>query len=148
MKQQFFDLAFEQNEDGIIRLTQNDYGEPVYIDLHPQQLAYIAHAFNKQPDQAALPRALIRRLDRLRGGIEALYDYLDAVPCFPPGRGETEDVTMARELLDGIDDLFEEFGLVEENRLGYASVATGNPNESHQAEQAAKQQSAQLGLDV
>lgn len=148
MKQQFFDLGFEQNEDGIIRLTQNDFGEPVYIDLHPQQLSFVAQAFEKQPAQAVLPRDLIRRLDRLQHGIEALYNYLDAVPCFPPGKGETEDVILARELLNGIDELFEVFGLVTENPVGYESVATGNPKKTHSTPQPAEQHGQQLGLGM
>ena len=158
MKQQFFDLGFEQNEDGTIRLTQNDFGEPVCIDLHPQQLAFVAQAFEKQPTKAVLPRDLVRRLDRLQHGIKDLYNYLDAVPCFPPGHGETEDVILARELLDGIDELFEVFGLVAENTGGSfrkgitAEIGYGNQEEAHATPQPtpqpAEHNGQQLGLDV
>ena len=43
MKQQFYDLVIDTLADGTIRLTQNDYGEPVIIDAHPLQIIHIAN---------------------------------------------------------------------------------------------------------
>lgn len=43
MNKQFYDLNIETLDDGTIRLEQRDYyGEPVILDLHPAQVAYIA----------------------------------------------------------------------------------------------------------
>ena len=43
--QKFYDLTFNRQTDGSIRLTQSDCGEDSIIDLHPAQLRHVAESF-------------------------------------------------------------------------------------------------------
>lgn len=88
-------------------------GEVDRIDIHMvhlQHLAQIAGLARKDP---ALDR-LSRHLAKLRDGIESLYLMLAAVPYFPPGSGETEDVLQARALLELADTFCEDLAEVAE----------------------------------
>lgn len=40
--QRFYDLDFKQNEDGTIRLTKTTVASSALIDVHPEQLKFIA----------------------------------------------------------------------------------------------------------
>jgi hypothetical protein len=52
MKTQFYDLKIESQEDGTIRLEQGDCGEAVIIDLHPQQILYMADCLRGRASDA------------------------------------------------------------------------------------------------
>ncbi|MFA6971448.1 MAG: hypothetical protein WC208_08625 [Gallionella sp.] len=68
MTAQFYDLSIETLEDGTVRLEQRDYcGEPVTIDLHPVQAAFIANGLpaNSIPERiATLERRMLWMRDR------------------------------------------------------------------------------------
>ena len=83
MKMQFYDLSIDTLDDGTIRLTQNDCGEPVIIDAHPLQIIHIANGLTanaperNQTDRAAeriatLERRLLWMRDRFEECGEAL----------------------------------------------------------------------------
>lgn len=40
--EKFFDLSFNRQPDGSVRLIQSDHGEDYIIDLHPEQVLFIA----------------------------------------------------------------------------------------------------------
>jgi hypothetical protein len=72
--EQFYDLSFEQLDDGTIRLEQKDYcgGEAYIIDLHPCQLRHIAERADilRCGDDGTAARrfnAVAERLFRLAG---------------------------------------------------------------------------------
>ena len=73
MSEQFFDLNFEQLEDRTIRLEQKDYcGESVIVDLHPEQVRFIARRMaGMKPETADKVADLERRLEILTDRIEA-----------------------------------------------------------------------------
>jgi hypothetical protein len=113
---QMHDLNFGQLEDGTIRLEQRDYcGEPTLVDMHPCQLRHVAESVGLLVPAATTttrwPRGFVRRMERLRGQAHDLWALLDSVPCFPPGRGPTDDVMAAGDLLDNLDDLLADFGI-------------------------------------
>lgn len=118
MTEQFHDLAFEQLEDGTIRLEQKDYcGESVIIDLHPEQVRFIARSMaGMKPDTTAIVADLERKL-------EVLADKIGAFVCEGSIRGEIiERCGSGFELmvrLDALYDLALEFtgGIAPESQL-------------------------------
>ena len=70
----FHDLDFKKLSDGSIRLTQDDrMGEASVIDIHPEQLLYMARQLcGMQPETAAVVKDLERKLAVLDAGIAAL----------------------------------------------------------------------------
>ena len=114
------DLTFQQFSDGTVRLEQSSgLDDPAIVDLHPSQLRHVAEAVgllepSKLPDQ---PRALKKRLERLRGRLVDIFDDLAAVPIYPPGPGSSADDPGVLSLWDAItaledvlDDYFPEEG--------------------------------------
>lgn len=152
MANQFYDLNFEQLDDGRIRLEQYDYsGESAHIDMHPSQLAYIAHQVGGTASPKivkAFPRGFATRLLRLKNRTYALYELLSSVVCFPPPDNDTEDVVAVRALLDEFDFLIDDFAIVEEpspkTHAGPASDSNGmlNTNPSANTGSAAQGDSA------
>lgn len=105
--EKMYDLGIEFSANGDVMLEQDaGCGERAYVQLHPCQLRLIAERAGLiDPDAQALPRGLLRRLERLRAMADDLFVLLDSVPCYPPGSGQTEDVARAGDLLGALDDL-------------------------------------------
>lgn len=113
MSQQFFDLKFEQAENGVIRLQQLDYaGGSATIVLHPAQIKHIAEVFGLvkvcktdpalQAENATLRRRLRVIADRLCGFAgQEVYRFDVVNHC-------TSGVEMLA-VLDSICDLAVEF---------------------------------------
>ena len=70
----FHDLDFKKLSDGSIRLTQDDrLGEASIIDIHPEQLLYIARLLcGMKPETAAVVKDLERKLAVLDTRIAAI----------------------------------------------------------------------------
>lgn len=82
--EQFYDLSFDQLDDGTIRLEQKDYsGESYVIDLHPCQLRQVAERAGllSSAPVVAWPRGFKQRLTRLQTDVEYLADdiWLDEI---------------------------------------------------------------------
>ncbi len=114
------DLTFRKLEDGTIQLEQQwGIDDPVTIEVHPSQLRHVAEAVGllepaKPPGQ---PRALKKRLERLRSRLVDIHDDLAAAPIYPPGSGSSADDPEVQALWDAVvaledvmDDYFEEPG--------------------------------------
>lgn len=115
MSGQFYDLSFEQLDDGTIRLEQKDYcGESCVIDLHPCQLRHIAEQAGllSPAPVVAWPRGFLRRVERFHIHLAELADFLASVPSYPPQSEMDEDEARARDLLGELDDLLTDFGIL------------------------------------
>lgn len=109
------DLSAIALDDGIIRLTQRDYGDEYIIDLHVSQLHTIAEQLGLLKP-ASLPRSIQRQLSKLYQDASALSDYLGSVPSFPPQSRASEDQRMAAALFDGLESLLTNLGLIDDGR--------------------------------
>jgi hypothetical protein len=65
MKTQFFDLKIETLEDGTVRLEQADCGESAIIDLHPQQVLYMAACLTEKTLPNRYHTVTLPLLDRI-----------------------------------------------------------------------------------
>lgn len=73
MNNRFFDLAWNRQPDGAIRLTQTDCGDPYIVDAHPEQILFIARQLcGMKPDDANKVSELERRLSILTDRLEGL----------------------------------------------------------------------------
>ncbi|HLO63486.1 MAG TPA: hypothetical protein VK165_11065 [Azonexus sp.] len=73
MNNRFFDLAWNRQPDGAIRLTQTDCGDPYIVDAHPEQILFIARQLcGMKPDDANKVAELERRLSILTDRMEGL----------------------------------------------------------------------------
>ncbi|WP_153116254.1 hypothetical protein [Rhodocyclus tenuis] len=114
---QFFDLAAEELDDGRIRLTQRDADDEYSIDLHPEQIRFLARRlFGRAAEEAAAVADVERRI----GLLQARFESILANPDF---RGDlltrcaNGPLWLAR--LDAIDDLARAFaGRLEAQCLG------------------------------
>lgn len=93
MNTRFQDLAYEQLSDGTIRIEQRDYcGEEVMVDLHPEQLLFIARCLCGMKQETA---AQVADLERR---IAVLTDKVQNIVCNKAFRSD---------LLEGLSDGFE-----------------------------------------
>lgn len=107
MSNRFHDLTFQRQPDGSIRLLQSEVGEDYIIDLHPEQLLFIAHQLcGMKPETAHKVAELERR-------IAVLTDKLQNLVCNKAFRGDLiEYIGEGFEYLtkfDGLLDLAMEF---------------------------------------
>jgi hypothetical protein len=73
--EKFYDTSFSSQADGSIRLIQSDCGEDYIIDLHPEQLLFIARRLcGMKPETAGKVAELERRLS-------VLTDKLQNIVC-------------------------------------------------------------------
>lgn len=73
--QRFHDLSFSSQPDGSIRLMQSDCGEDYILDMHPEQLLFIARQLcGMKPETADKVADLERRL-------AVLTDKLQSIVC-------------------------------------------------------------------
>lgn len=80
--ERLFDLSFSRQPDGSIRLVQSDCGEDYIIDMHPEQLLFIARRLcGMRPDTADTVAELERR-------IAVLTDKLQSFVCNGAFRSE------------------------------------------------------------
>lgn len=105
--QRFHDLSFSRQPDGSIRLMQSDCGEDCIVDLHPEQLLFIARQLcGMKPETAGKVQELERR-------IAVLTDKLQNIVCNKAFRSDLiEGIGEAFEYLaklDGLLDLSLEF---------------------------------------
>lgn len=122
MSEQFYDLSVEQQTDGTIRLEQADYcGESVIIDLHPEQVRFIARRVaGMKPDTAAIVADLERRL-------EVLADKIGAFVCEHTIREEIiERCGSGFELMVRLDALYD-LALEFTGRLAPESALSASP---------------------
>jgi hypothetical protein len=113
--EQFHDLSFEQLDNGTIRLEQKDYcGESSIIDLHPCQIRHIAERAGllSPAPVPTWPRGFLRRVERFHIHLAELVDFLASIPSFPPQVEMDEDEARARDLLNDLDDLLTDFGIL------------------------------------
>lgn len=90
--QKFHDLTFSRQPDGSIRLMQSDYGDDYIIDLHPEQILFVARQLcGMKPESANKVQELERR-------IAVLTDKLQNFVCNGAFRSD---------LIEGIGDGFE-----------------------------------------
>jgi hypothetical protein len=83
--QRFHDLSFSSQPDGSIRLMQSDCGEDYILDMHPEQLLFIARQLcGMKPETADKVADLERR-------IAVLTDRLQDFACNTFMRGEIID---------------------------------------------------------
>jgi hypothetical protein len=112
INEKMWDLGVEVLADGQINLEQESgCGEMVRITLHPMQIRLLAERSGllKQVPAATWPRGFHRRIERLRDHADDLLSLLDVVLCYPPGSPDTYEVTMARALLEKIDDMMADY---------------------------------------
>ena len=112
--EQFYDLSFDQLDDGTIRLGQKDYcGESYLIDLHPSQLRHIAERTGllSPAPAVAWPRGFKQRLTRLQTDIDYLADdvWMDEI-CKRMSGGLAYKIGMTGAL-DTINDLLLDAGI-------------------------------------
>ena len=103
----FHDLTFNRQPDGSIRLKQTDCGEDSIIDLHPEQLLFIARQLcGMKPEKAEHVADLERR-------IAVLTDKLQNIVCNGAFRSDLiercGDGFEYLAKLDGLLDLAMEF---------------------------------------
>jgi len=103
----FHDLDFKALPDGSIRLTQSDCGEDSFVDLHPEQILFIARRLcGMKPETAEKVIDLERR-------IAVLTDKLQKIVCNGAFRSDViEGIGEGFEYLaklDGLLDLAMEF---------------------------------------
>ena len=111
MPEQMYDLAIRPLAVGGFELEQSSgLEEPNLITLHPSQVRLLAErAGLLNPAPTSWPRGFKRCLMRLQCRAESLYELLDSVPSWPPGRGDTQDVIDAAELCADFEEMFVEF---------------------------------------
>ena len=86
MTTRFQDLAYEQLPDGTIRLEQRDYsGEEVVIDLHPEQILFIARRLCGMKQETA------ERVSDLERRIAVLADKVQNIVCDKAFRSDTNE---------------------------------------------------------
>ena len=69
--QRFYDLSFAQQNDGTVRLTQTDCGEDSIIDVHPEQLKFIARRL------CGMDSATAEQVEDLERKLSVLTDRLE-----------------------------------------------------------------------
>lgn len=90
--EKFYDTSFSSQPDGSVRLMQSDCGEDCIIDLHPEQLLFIARRLcGMKPETAGKVTELERR-------IAVLTDKLQNLVCNKAFRSD---------LIEGVGDGFE-----------------------------------------
>lgn len=71
--EKFYDLSFSNQPDGSIRLMQSDHGEDYIIDMHPEQILFIARRLcGMKPETAERVKDLERKLAVLDNRIAAI----------------------------------------------------------------------------
>lgn len=136
--EKFYDTSFSSQADGSIRLIQSDCGEDYIIDLHPEQLLFIARRLcGMKPETAGKVAELERRLS-------VLTDKLQNIVCNGTFRTalieRLGDGSEYLAKLDGLLDLAIEFdgGRLEPdentepspNPSATLSKPNANPNET------------------
>lgn len=136
--ERFYDLSFSRQPDGSIRLMQSDCGEDYILDMHQEQLLYIARQLcGMKPETANQVADLERR-------IAVLVDKLQRVVCDDYFRkdllNECGDGLEYVAKLDAVLDLALEFdgGRLEPeyrenaaNSSATVSKPKANPSEIH-----------------
>jgi hypothetical protein len=112
--EQFYDLSFEQLDDGTIRLEQKDYcGETYLIDLHPSQIRHIAERSGLLTPAPAVswPPGFKQRLVRLKTDVGYLADdiWMGEI-CNRISNGLAYKIGMTA-VLDTINDLLLDAGI-------------------------------------
>lgn len=115
--EQFYDLSFEQLDDGTIRLEQKDYcGESYTVDMHPCQLRHVAERAGllTSAPVVAWPRGFEQRLLRLQTDVDYLAGdcWLDEI-CKRLGNGLAFKIGMTAAL-DTINDLLIDVGITHD----------------------------------
>lgn len=153
MNNRFFDLAWNRQPDGTIRLTQTDCGDPHIVDAHSEQILFIARQLcGMKPDDANKAAELERR-------IAVLTDKLQDIVCNKAFRSDlTEGISDGFEYmakLDGLLDLSLEFDggrlLPTEHDMPIAPPATrktASNNVSPHRQSETTKASQQMGLEV
>jgi hypothetical protein len=126
MSERFHDLGFKRMPDGCIRLTQSECDEDSIIDLHPEQVLYVARRLcGLRSETAAQVADVERRISVLAERLESLVlaDWFRRSIVQSCGDGVE---IMCR--LDAVLDLAVEFdgGRLEPEE----QVPTANPNET------------------
>lgn len=103
----FYDLTFILQADGSIRLTQSDHGDDYIIDLHPEQVLFIARQLCGMTSHTA------EQVQELGRRIAVLTDKLQNIVCNKAFRSDLiEQIGDGFEYLaklDGLLDLALEF---------------------------------------
>lgn len=73
--QKFHDLTFSRQPEGSIRLVQSDCGEDYIIDLHPEQILFIARQLCGMKSEAA------NKVAELERRLSVLTDKLQNIVC-------------------------------------------------------------------
>lgn len=155
MAERFHDLSFERLPSGSIRLKQSAFDEDSTIDLHPEQLAFVARQLcGMKPEKAGQVADLERR-------IAVLTDKLQNLVCNKAFRSDLiercGDGFEYLAKLDGLLDLAMEFDggrlepECEEENAGdgkpiYPPPAIAKANKTQPS--ATVEAGGQLGLEV
>ena len=160
----FYDLDFKKLSDGSIRLTQDDrLGEVSIIDMHPEQILFIARLLcGMKPETAAVVKDLERKLAVLDTRIAAIVldDTLRTEIVRRIGEGfeiiQRLDslYDLAVEFTVGLEPDYEHPNLLPKSKPATTNApATANPSEPTPEPQKAQpsvtvQAAGQLGLAV
>ena len=163
MTGRMYALSWDVGADGMLRLEQPcGCDEPAVIDLHPAQLRVLCELAGLLPPPRLVDATLIAgQLARVLDDADDLFRVLASVPCFPPGSGETEDVAMARRLVENIEDVLAlveppepepvagnenpaAISVTEKARPGRPATGKAMTNAERQAKHRAKQQELSL----
>lgn len=102
MNNRFYDLTFIQQADGSIRLTQSDHGDDYIIDLHPEQVLFIARQLCGMTSHTA------EQVQELERRIAVLTDKVQNIVCNKAFRGD-----LIERLGDGFEYLAKLDGLLD-----------------------------------
>lgn len=105
MTGRMYALSWDVGADGMLRLEQPcGCDEPSVIDLHPAQLRLLCESAGLlRPARLVDTGLIVGQLARILDDADELFRFLASVPAYPPGASETEDVSMARRLVEDIE---------------------------------------------
>lgn len=124
MKTTIPDLEIEFISPDLVRLEQSlGCGEMAVIDLHRIHLRLLAESMGMSgtADQDRTITALEDALLSLRNQAARLASFLASVPLYPCDE-ETEDVTMAFQLVDDADRVLDRYGIAGPSAADTAPV--------------------------
>lgn len=95
------DLRYELSEDGDMLNMEQGYLEPVLFSLHRIHLEHFAKVMKIGLSEDVEPAPqLVDYLERINEQASDLYHLLAGVPSFPPQQQESEDVSLAKQLME------------------------------------------------
>lgn len=94
------DVRYEVSEDGETLMMEQGYDDPSRIHLRRMQVEYFANLMKLDliKETEASP-SLVCYLESIHDQAKNLFNYLVTVPTPPGYEEESEDITLARDLL-------------------------------------------------